>query len=327
MSLEERLYDFYPFDEAVITAVSDVAARHEGRLLREIAGGYGVSLHWHQDQPMSESIRVVEYLDMHGHEHASRDQANVLFTPLDASVRSRAVMQQALHLFGVDPTKRLLVVGGPPPLGIANTIRFGDMHKTWKGQLHDAVDPVLSLLKQKGIKDINVLGQQYGAELAAETAIKVHRQQNDRYPNVERVNAGVFIEPLAVKARSRGDIARAQQPIDPNESRFARAGKAASRYRFTNYVVSKAMGRDGFKDRLATALTAHPELRSTVVWSDSSDTTDPERLQDAVSELRANFSRSRVGAIALEGAHTADFKDSALLTAVMLQGLRNATAA
>ena len=50
MSLTERLNAFYPFDEAVTTAVAEVADAHAGRRLRKIAGEYEVSLRYQQDQ-------------------------------------------------------------------------------------------------------------------------------------------------------------------------------------------------------------------------------------------------------------------------------------
>lgn len=325
MSFEQQWHDSYPFDEAVTTVVDRVADEQQGKPLHQVAAEYGVSIRRQQAQPLTESIRLLEYLDLEGPDYADNNHARVLFTPLDASVRSSTVMQQALHLFGTDQTQRLIVVGGPPSIGIANTIRFGDARKMWRGELHDTVDPVLSLLRAEGITSIDVMGREYGAELAAETARKVKVQKAGKDNSVEYVRAGVFVEPLAVGNRGRASIAKAHGAAEADESLMQRGGRIASRYRFSNYMVAKALGRGGFSDRLSSGLIQHGELIPTLVWSDDSDVSDAAYMGELTAELRDVYPQRRIGAVALEGVHRADFnRSSSLHTAVMLQGLRNA---
>lgn len=312
--------EHYLFDEWVTAAVTETADRQHGKSLADIARDYGVDVATQQERPSIEQFRSLEFIDLSPPKDrfdADYSHARVLFTPVDTPIGVKSA-RRALRLYGALPDRRLFVIGGPASFGIANTVRFGDALSVWKGDLDSVVYPALMLLKKKGVKTMEVMGHLDGAELGA-TAVAASQRKD---VGIERVTAGAFVEPPAF--RSRTPIAALKELVAAPENATApeRLRRLASRHRLSTMMMAGAMARDGFKGRVQDALDTYPDMRVGIVWRDSLEPEDRERMENVVSALRDQYGRRQIGAMALEQVHEGDIQnDDDLHTAVMLQGL------
>lgn len=327
MDRREKLDEFYLFDEGVLQAVERTAEEQAGLPVAEIAANYGVSAIAHRNRPSTEQVRRLEYLDFipPKDRYAAYDegQARVLFSPTDTPI-SEAVARRALRLYGAQPDRRLLVIGGPAsPLD--NTVRFSDAWSVWRGQLQSVVDPTITLLNKQHVESIEVLGVFTGAELAAATASAVATKKRDL--RLQSVTSGVFVLPAAIRRQLPGAVMPRIVPAGDEASPLARVRTMAARARLSNLVMARAVARGGFYDRAMHALAEHDELRTTIVWSTASEESDQLATTQVINKLRGGFRERRVGALALDNADYRQIQaDDDLHTAVMLQSLATSSA-
>lgn len=336
MTTAERLIQFYDFDEAVLAAVQETAARQNSQHYTELADEHGIGDGPQQIRPFTESRRVLEYATLTPPGDYDETKCRLLFTPMGIGV-DESMMMRAMRLFDAQPDERLMVVGSPAAIGNkTNLLRIGDLPAVAAGNLSVAVEPALHYLHKRRVTTIDTLGYSYGADAAAAAAGEAARFALE-------VRHGVWAETASATSRSVGrlalDFVRSGDELDnyvnaadsmPLREARDLADTGFPRWiggmvlRGSNLAIARGLARGGFAHRARTAYDTQPGLHTAIAWGTASELTDSGRMEQIVSHLQTLYDTERTKALPLTGMHHAGGDDIDLHAAIMLQGLRPA---
>lgn len=342
MTTGERLDRYGAFDDDIVASVADVAAEQNRHGFRELADRYGMADGPQRTQPLmnSHSNHTMEYLRFEPAQDYDETKARILYAPMAIPVDENMTMR-ALRLFAADPSEQLFVIGSPAHVGNhANRPPITSLPRIAKGDFTPQALPLLAHFRHElpHIDTVDALGYSYGADVAAAFgALAVNREYD------VQVARGVWAEPASLTRRPvkqlLDDFMRSGEQLDayvqaadsrPLDEARELADSGLARYigglsRLSNLAIVKALAHNGFARRAAESLSKNPDLRATLVWGTASEITDATVAERTAASLSSLY-QNRVGGLAIEGMHHAGGDDIDLHAAIMLQGLRSATA-
>lgn len=343
MTTETRLRQYKAFDDDIIERVADVAAEQNTHSFAELADRYSVA-----DGP--ESIRAQHYGSrrfelLHFKPKGDYDEtrARILAPPLALPVDPSLTMR-ALRLFAADPSEQLFVLGAPTHVGNRSNLPDPcDVTGIWRGDFSPLAMPLIMHLKghrqRKAINSIDTLGFSYGADLAVGLSETAASYGIETQRNVWAEPAGARVRELRkikadtqVLAQYRTHFDRYVRDADSRplnealeESKVSPLRYAAGLARLSNLAILRAISRGEFADRAERALRVNPDSRATIAWGSASEFVEDATMESIVQGL-GKATAMRTGKLVLESMHHAGANDIDLHAALMLQGLRNATA-
>ena len=338
MTSVEQLRGFYDFDESVLERVTDAAEWQDRHVFPYLADYYGVS-GGPETVPSGDSHKAFQVLNIKPRHDYDAEEARVYHLPMSMPIDPSMTMR-LFRLFEADPAKQLIVAGNPSAAGQRyGKLRLKDIPTVWGGDLTPAVDPLLSYLAERGIKETEEIGYSYGADAAAASSARAEAHDIS-------VRQGVYMESAAATDRGPGLIGGVRLGID-----FMSAGSELENYveacdslplrharemsdvglpryllglaRMSNLAIGNSLAHNGFEARVRGALTAQDDMRSTLVWGTSSELTRSSDMARVIGYLRGGFGRERVGFMAIQGMHHAGGDNIDLHAAIVLEALRD----
>jgi len=327
MSEVERLSAIHPFYDDVLESVERAARRQEGLSWPNYARRYGIP---HPQIYLPRHGWPIEVLDISPKDY---DTTLVYHQPMACPLNPE-IMLHAATLAAVEPEKRIIAVGNPGPPGHGHgKLLASELGKVWKGDLYPTVIPTLDYLNAKSIKHADHIGESYGADKAAASL-----DYSEIY-GVEVVRS-VMIEPVSVvkagllkmgwtfrstkkhkdrylnPVRQRSDTLLSAEALTPGPYALGVIG------RLSNLAIAHALGLQGYRQRVDTALENNKALKVGVAWGTASEFDRTNQRFSIAHELIDEYSRDRVVPMPLNGETHAMSVDFFLNAAIYSQLLK-----
>lgn len=326
MSSVEHLRSYYPFDDAVINRIEEVAHGQKGLSWPEYAAKHDIP-HLINYEPRTG--KRIEVLDIIPYDY---DETLVYHQPMACRLDSNRQIHVAT-LAASAPTKRIISVSNPGTLFKGTSkIRLRDMPKVWGGDLQPAVEPTLEYINEEQIEATIHIGESYGSEKAAAAASHAWRYDQE-------VVHTIMTEPIRIAERGLINVARAFQQTSAHGDKYLGPVRELSQTfisaedlkdsmalfaagllsRPSNIVIGKALGRSGFEEQVSTALDSQPEMKAEIIWGEKSELALNGLVFAASERLKAKYGEDRVGTMQLIGQTHAMNLDPFLNSAIILQ--------
>jgi hypothetical protein len=327
MSEVKRLAAFYPFDNDVLGNVERAARRQQGLPWPDYMRQFDIP------QPqvyLPRHGRPIEVLDISPEDY---EDTLVYHQPMACSLNPE-IMLHVATLAAVQPEKRIIAVGNPGPPGHGHgKLPAGELKRVWKGDLYPTVIPTLDYLNSRSVKKADHIGESYGADKAAASL-----DYSEIY-GVEVVRS-VMIEPVSVvkagllkmgwtfrstkkhkdqylnPVRQRSDTLLSAEALTPGPYALGVIG------RLSNLAIAHALGLQGYRQRVDTALENNKALKVGIAWGTASEFDRTNQRFSIVHELIDEHSRDRVVPMPLNGETHAMSVDFFLNAAIYSQLLK-----
>lgn len=338
MKTNERLQNYYNFDEAIVQTIADVAEKQNKLSFRELAASHGLEDGAGRAYPYKDN-RAIEVIHIKPEVDYDETLLRVCQAPMGITADASMAMR-AIRLFDSEPTTPLLVVGSPTGIGNrTNLIERRDWAVFARGDLRPVVRPTLQYLFSLGISRTEMVGYSYGADAGAAVGAA-------SYEYGIHTNKAVLMEPAGIEKRALLTLVRdfqasgaaLQNYVDQTmcppllEARGIHNSKVSDTVGFlrwtggllraSNIAIAHGLAEGKFEDQLSTAMIANPAMKATVVWGTASELTSPAAANKSISNLKSSFTRSRIESMEMAGMHHGGGDDIDLHAAMVLQGLR-----
>jgi hypothetical protein len=326
----ERLLSYYDFDETVLAAGEEVAARQRAMSWQAFLTECGLSepKRWLVDNQATE---VIEFRPSHDFDET---QARIFHPPLANSLDPN-MAYQAATIFSFDPTTRLIAFANPSGPGrSAGTLKPRDWFRVAAGDFMPLAEPRLKYLAEDGVECAVHIGGSEAAEV-----VMAAGQHAARFGH--QVLHTVAIDPVTVTDRSLPELAKASMDADEHVMPYVEASEVPAfteawhvstrrrdyylkLLRPTNAATVMGLRHGLFGRRTAEALKANPAMRSTIIWGSESEFALDGLTAQIVAQHQHGFGADRVSGIRLPGQYHAFMNDIHLQAALVLQASRNA---
>ena len=336
MNTAERLARYCVFDEAVIDAVSAAALHQNSQSFQALADEQGIGAGPQRVHPYADAQNI-ELFHIKPKTEYDASLLRVYQAPYGVAA-NKSVAMCALRLFASEPTTQVMVIGSPSALGnSANLLPYRDLSTIRGGDLRQAVRPALFYMQHLGITKAEVLGYSYGGDAGAAMVAAAPDYGIAVNDAVLVESAGVtkrFLPSLIKDFLTSGKHLNAYiastdcKPLfEARNSNVSRVEKTESLLRWaggllrpSNRAIMRGISQGTFSDRLDSALSQQPELRTTLIWGSESEIVGTTAARAMVTTLSGNHP-GRVVGLEIKGMHHAGGDDIDLHAAMTLQGL------
>ncbi len=322
----ERLSAYYPFDEDVLQAVSDVAEHQRKLDWQSIAGKLPEPIIF-----SPENGNPVEILDIAPKDY---DSQQVYHLPMGCGLDASMTMRVAT-LASAQPSKRIIAIANPGGPGAAfGSLSKEDRRSLSKGDMRPVVGPVFKYLNSQKLSEVVQVGYSYGADKAAAAAFYA--------PDYNQVvPKGIFMEPASVIPRSIIDLALAfnasadglddyieatASPVYLEARKLAEksghgfAGYVMGLMRLSNIAIAKALCYPCFWTHLSGSLEQNKDMKADLVWGSDSTISPDKSIRYQFKKPNKFYDHlERVRTLVIEDGKHAMGDDIYLLSAMVLQ--------
>jgi len=345
MTTEKQLGQYYNFDSDITDAVLEAGAMQDAMGLEGVRAHYDLDNNHDMNVQSENSQFAREELRLTPKGDYDPAVVDVAYLPYAVNMTPNMVYRfSRLHMAqGLleDRAPREMRIYGNAGLGHRNATgrlsREDRKLMTGENTLAPVVDPTLQHLKRSKIGKIAILGASQGADVGAtaagrsplygietEQAVLADSASNIR---LSLPTLGISFAKAGNKLQHYVDETNSEpySQIVSEEKWVGPEGYMTGVFRPTNIAIAKVLSRNGYKDRVRSAMQNNPNMRLADMWAADSEVGDRAVAQAIAETLTQEFGEDRVTGMEINGGH-AIINQLDVHAAMMMQGLRETAA-